>query len=481
VSQLERHQFFQRSAVTNKAVYFPFRIPLGRPWRFHVANSELSAFSSDWSISGERGGQGISLFKAVRSRKRFWRRFEICSAPGTLARETTWSSQTMKENIAESVNASSGASPCKLPTGRKKVKFQGGSGSSGGRVNELKKMVPGQPCSPVREEEVMDGEEEFTSDVSALNQKFSKDKTRRMLVESAEDKRRQTLASSEGLENRGLRRRISIGGKNRRMSLGGASNNSKPGDNHHVNHLIDELNKREKLDYTRQQRLNGMDIKLKELNAKHHNLQQQCKEQKKERDELMRQVNELKRKNKQLMASKRRLEMNSKHQEETIKKLLAKVGGRRTGNLKETASFSNKAGIPAGADTGPPIDPAVDEDDESFGDATEILSKSISSGKSALNPRRYTMAPGEISRARRGSKITNSHFIRIDGLEEGTNSHKLLALCKEYGDIAQLRVTSDVVTGILKGYVTFLDTSYADDAVRALCEKGFKACLTDKA
>lgn len=364
------------------------------------------------------------------------------------------------------------------------------------RVESLK-VKPGQPCSPVREEEVAD--EEFTSDLSKLDKRFSRDKLKQHSGLTGEQQRRQTLAASEGLEthSRGGRRRVSLGGTSkssntRRVSFGGCSTPSSASsslhggvhasESHLVNDLKEELSKREKLDFTRQNRLNGMDIKLKETQSKYNILQTKYREQKKEKDDLIRQLNEMKKKNKQLMMSKRRLEQKNKEQDDTIKKLLSKVGSLP--NQRRTLSHSSSQhSVPAGASTG--ASPEQEEEEE-FGDAEKMLSKSTSASSLRDAPRRYTMAPGEVPRFRHGpvsgkrSPVTSSHYIRVDGLEKGTNSHKLLAMCQEYGAIAQLRVTSDVVTGILKGYVTFLDTKFARAAVKGLREKGFRAMLVDQ-
>ncbi|GBG27586.1 RNA-binding motif, single-stranded-interacting protein 2 [Hondaea fermentalgiana] len=362
------------------------------------------------------------------------------------------------------------------------------------RVESLR-VKPGQPCSPVREEETAGEEEEFTSDLSALDKRFTRDKARQHAGLGHEQQRRQTLAGTEGLEThghaRGMRRRVSLGGKGsslsssgRRVSFGGSSalpGNTHLSESHVVHELKEELIKREKLDYTRQNRLNGMDIKLKETQTKLGAMQSKFKEQKKEKDELVRQINELKRKNAQLVSSKRRLEMKNKEQDETIKKLLSKVGGMPKLAHRPSSASSTKSSVPAGASTG-----ASPVQEEVFGDAETMLNKSASASSFGDAPRRYTMAPGEVPRIRRGitaSKkppVTNSHFIRVDGLERGTNSHKLLAMCQIYGSIVHLRVTSDVVTGVLKGYVTFMDTKFAQAAVKGLREKGYKARLVDQ-
>jgi len=347
----------------------------------------------------------------------------------------------------------------------------------------------GQLCSPVREEIEDVEDDEFTGDLDEMDKKFSKDSIPESMGAPI---RRQTLAPSEGLDERRSRvtgksssfshRRSNLHGTSssrqddnvekkltRRVSFGGTSSRgSKSNEVGSVNELKEMLTKREKLDHTRQHRLNGMDIKLKETQSKLSHLQHKFTKQKEENEELKRQVQDLKKKNKALLQSKRRLEQIKAKHESTIKSLQSQSGvakRQRTNDIKTSKIKKDE------------------DNDEEFSDATDFLSSSSSMPTQQNQPRRYTMAPGEVSRIRGansmngGEKVTESHFIRIDGLEKGTNSHKLLAMCQIYGDIAQLRVTSDVVSGVLKGYVTFLDPSFAKAAVKGLKAKGYKAFL----
>eukprot|EP00516_Mucochytrium_quahogii_P009557 CAMPEP_0203776686 /NCGR_PEP_ID=MMETSP0099_2-20121227/6902_1 /ASSEMBLY_ACC=CAM_ASM_000209 /TAXON_ID=96639 /ORGANISM=" , Strain NY0313808BC1" /LENGTH=391 /DNA_ID=CAMNT_0050675757 /DNA_START=337 /DNA_END=1512 /DNA_ORIENTATION=- len=388
--------------------------------------------------------------------------------------------QAKKENNGSMVNTP-------MPKSRKKSLIHNI------RVKDLK-TVPGQTCSPVREETGED--EEFTSDLTVLDKKFALDKTKRTSLSASQSQRRQTIAA-EGSDGNPRVRRVSFGGRTgsgRRVSFGGTVTHSLVGPRTEVggappsaqansslivSDLKDELTKRERLDHTRQQRLNGMDIKLKQSEKRYANLKLKYDEVKKEKEELLRQVNDLKKKNKHLAAGKRRLELNKQQQEHTITQLLSKVGN---GGLKK-----NGAGAVPHASCAKACATSDSTEQETFGDAAEVLGNltAASNTSEGQEVRRYTMAPGEVSRIRRTKKtpapVTESHYVRIDGLEKGTNSHKLLDMCKQYGDIVQLRVTSDVITGVLKGYVTFLKPKFARAAVDGFAEKGFKAMLVEKA
>mmetsp|Transcript_19092 Transcript_19092/g.24276 ORF Transcript_19092/g.24276 Transcript_19092/m.24276 type:complete len:246 (-) Transcript_19092:613-1350(-) len=223
-----------------------------------------------------------------------------------------------------------------------------------------------------------------------------------------------------------------------------------------VNDLQEELIKQKKLDSTRQHRLNGMDIKLKATNSKLHVLQEKY-----ERDtkELKMQISDLKKKNKTMSNIKRRLEIAKMQHEETIRCLrneLKKYKGSRS---------------------------LQSEEGEKLTDANDVFDKHQQQDDSSSASRRYTMAPGEVSRIKNAKRenqstcisTTESVFVRVEGLPKGTKSQTLLEMCRDFGGIAQIRVMKDGITGKLKGFVTFLKSCHAKAAVEGLRAQGYEA------
>mmetsp|Transcript_22579 Transcript_22579/g.64169 ORF Transcript_22579/g.64169 Transcript_22579/m.64169 type:complete len:366 (-) Transcript_22579:226-1323(-) len=334
---------------------------------------------------------------------------------------------------------------------------------------------PAFTCSPVREE-TPDGpdDEEFTEDLGELERKLQRDHQKARRAEALEQ-RRQTMA--------GTTRRVSVGGGGKRAprrSFGGGSHASGLGayEQHAMNDLKDELRHREKLDHTRQHRLNALDIKFREAENRLQNLQSKYRDLKREKDELARQNNELRKKNKQLTVGKQRLEDQKKQQERTISILLAKVGS--AASLKRSASQRRQPRPSVVSATSSNAGTPTDDDGESFADGEEVLAN-VKPPSAVEATRRYTMAPGEASRIRSSSRVVvkESHSIRIDGLPKGSMSKDAADMCQEFGLVVHARVTKCVVSGELKGYLTFAEANAAREAVKSLRIKGLKAFQVD--
>mmetsp|Transcript_18813 Transcript_18813/g.34858 ORF Transcript_18813/g.34858 Transcript_18813/m.34858 type:complete len:389 (-) Transcript_18813:116-1282(-) len=359
------------------------------------------------------------------------------------------------------------------------------------RVSRVAK-TPSFTCSPVREE---DGEV-FEEDTLALERSLTRDY--KMSRRSEIIKRRQTLG---GMTTSA--RRISVGNNTSsstvkkprgRRSFGNSSTSSASGlssyEQHAMNDLKDELNKREKLDHTRQHRLNALDIKRREAENRLEQLQAKFRELKKEKADVVRQNNELKRQNKQLLAGKRRLEDQKKQQDQTITTLLAKVGNgalrrkplRQPSSAHSNKSSTNKTQATARSSSSTAGSPTEDQG-ETFGDGEEVLSSIKRSNPDPVRARRYTMAPGEVSRIRSTSQVVvkESHSIRLDCLPKGSMSKDAAEICKEYGMVVHARITKCIVTGELKGYVTFSEASAAKQAIRDLKIKGYNVIRVDDA
>jgi len=314
-------------------------------------------------------------------------------------------------------------------------------------------------CSPVREDSIAE-EESFMTDAEAIVKRLEKDKSK--VVPQI---RRHSLANnSSKLSSKPLRSKLSTVHSDRRVSFGGVMTHGSTADPYtaHVNSdLKDELAKRLHLDQTRQQRLNGMDIKLKQATLQIEKMRAQCDQERRAKEAIQRQLADMKRSHKMLRETLRR-------RDEQIKKLGGVKGPESVGST-ESEQWKQK---------------------EVFKDAEDVLNGSLTSDDTPVTTRRFTMGPGEISRLRKkqlnhtpltASVNKDARYVRVDCLEKGYNSHKLLELVKQYGGIASLRVTSDVVTSVLKGYITFLSPLNAQAAIRGLREMGYKATLVDKA
>ena len=309
-----------------------------------------------------------------------------------------------------------------------------GNRSSLSRRGHLKETA-GQFCSPVKEE---DEDGTFTSDLAEVERMLS---SKDSLKEMAPPTRRQTTIGGrrmvQSARSSARPGRLSIGANNsrkqigsRRMSLG-ANTHHLESENKTIAEMSRQLQDQSKKRFHQK---NVDEIRYRELLTKHRALEAKSK---KEIESLKAQIHEYKRQNK-------RLQYN-------VKRLQSQMSKRQN------------------------------NESEKFAPAKDVFN-SKQKFSQQRESRRYSINPADLSRKTEtsaGISTTESHYIKVENLAPGTNSQSLLKLCAGYGDIAQLRVMKDIVRDTLKGYVTFVEPSYAQRAVEGLQARGFAASLTE--
>lgn len=293
----------------------------------------------------------------------------------------------------------------------------------------------GQFCSPVKEE--VDDDGSFTSDLAEVERMLS---SKDALKEMAPPPRRQTAIGGRMVQSaRAASKpgRLSIGANNhrkpmvsRRMSLG-ANVHHLESDQKTIAEMTRQLQDENKKRFHQK---NKDEIKYRELLTKHRASEAKSK---KEIEVLKSQLHDSKRQIKRLQYNVKRLQLQ--------------------------------------------ISKRQNSDGDNFRPAKDVFN-SKQKPINGRDTRRYSINPADLSRKTEtsaGISTTESHYIKVENLAPGTNSQSLLKLCAGYGDIAQLRVMKDIVHDTLKGYVTFVEPSFAQRAVEGLRARGYAASLTE--
>jgi hypothetical protein len=372
---------------------------------------------------------------------------------------------------------------------------------------------PAAACSPVQEEE------EFASGAQA-EKLLAREHSRAM--QSSAQARRNTMS------NIGATRKPSLGGaslrsgqsgtQGGRRSIGGSQSVVSSGSGGSEadrqlaaqnRDLVEELLKRQESEQTRQSRLNSADIKVKQLEAQVKQLEAELREKDRRCQEYAKRDLEVK---KRLNATGARLakkEAELEQEKKTSSKLLAQLHKngpgpsylrKGSGKPEGSAATPSAAGVvqgaqpsstgiaaatPAAAPAAPAASCAAAAADDDFAPADQAIPLARPADDPNEPVRRYTIAPGEVHRrstalsALKNVVVRESHTIRIDGLQPSWKSKDLMPLCGELGTVVNARVTRDVITGELKGYVMFLEPEMARSAVVALKARNHKVVRVD--